>query len=143
MWSFPRPCRFVVERVCVLAGEFAVGEALATDLRHGESEALRVVHVLAVVVAETLFVKVAVKMKRLYAHVGSRNPALKQRPEILKAVRVYATVYVLNRMVNNLVCVVALKGGKVTAKKLTPNSAQTPPARLHRPAGQRTKESST
>jgi len=46
-------------------------------------------------------------MKRFYAHVGSRDAAFQQRPEILKAVCVYASIHVLNGMVNDLMCVVA------------------------------------
>src|SRR5258708_5626924 len=45
-------------------------------------------------------------MKRFHANVGSRNPALEKRPEILKPVGVDATVYVLSRMVNYLMRVV-------------------------------------
>ncbi len=46
-------------------------------------------------------------MKRLYRYVGSRNAALEQRPEILKAVCVYATIYILSRVVNDVVRVIA------------------------------------
>src|SRR5438128_6142726 len=45
-------------------------------------------------------------MKRLHAHVGSRNATLQQRPKILKAVGMYAAIHVLSRMVHNLVRVV-------------------------------------
>src|SRR6266568_1235495 len=45
-------------------------------------------------------------MKRLYAHVGSRNPSLQQRPEVLKAVGMYAAIHVLRSVVNNLVSVI-------------------------------------
>src|SRR5438445_11716907 len=45
-------------------------------------------------------------MERLYAHVGSRNAALQQRPEVLKAIGMYAAIHVLSRMVNNLMRVV-------------------------------------
>ncbi len=30
----PRPCRLVVERVCILASQLGVGKALPGDLRH-------------------------------------------------------------------------------------------------------------
>jgi hypothetical protein len=46
-------------------------------------------------------------MKRLHANVGPRNAALEQRPEILKAVSVYATVNVLSRVIYDLMRVVA------------------------------------
>ena len=32
----PRPCRRMVERVCSLAGQLGIGEALSGDLRHSE-----------------------------------------------------------------------------------------------------------
>jgi hypothetical protein len=48
-------------------------------------------------------------MKRLYSNVGSMQSALEKRPEILKAVRVYAALHVLDRMVNH---VVRLEAGK-------------------------------
>ena len=83
-------------RRLVLACEIGIGQALAADLGHGEHEALTIVHVLAIVVSKGLLIKVAVKMKRFYAHIRSRNSALKQRPEILKAVRVYSSIHVLN-----------------------------------------------
>src|ERR1035438_621482 len=46
-------------------------------------------------------------MKRLHANVGSRNAALEKRPEILKAVGVHAAIYVLSRMVYDLMSIVA------------------------------------
>lgn len=46
-------------------------------------------------------------MKRLYAHIRAGNPALEQRPEILKTVSVYAAIYVLHGMVNHLMRVVS------------------------------------
>ena len=45
-------------------------------------------------------------MKRLHANVGSRNPALEKRPEVLKAIGVYAAIYVLRGMVNNLMRII-------------------------------------
>src|SRR2546426_6560924 len=41
-------------------------------------------------------------MKWFHTHVGSGDAALQQRPEILKAVGVYATVYILAGVVNYL-----------------------------------------
>ena len=105
--TFPPPLSFRGAASRFFACEFAVGEALAADLGHGELEALAVVHVLAVVVAKSLLVKVAEKMKRFHTHIRARDAALQQRPEVLKAVRVYATIHVLHGMVNNLVRVIA------------------------------------
>ncbi len=103
---FPRPCRFVARRF-VFTREFAVGEPLAEYVAHGEFKTLAVIHVPAVVVAEGLFVKVAEKMKRFHANVGSRNATLEKRPEIFKAVSVDAAIYVLSGVVNDLMCVIA------------------------------------
>src|ERR1700722_13551545 len=48
-------------------------------------------------------------MKRFHANVGSRNPALQQRPEVLHAVGVYAAIYVLNGMVDYLMRIVGFQ----------------------------------
>src|SRR5438128_808203 len=85
-FRFPRPCRFVARRF-VLASEFCVGQSLSRNLSHCQSEPLPVVQVLAIVVPKSLLVKVAEKMERFHADIGSRNPAFQQRPEVLKAVR--------------------------------------------------------
>src|SRR6059036_1323566 len=41
-------------------------------------------------------------MKRLHAHIRTRDATLEQRPEILKAVGMYATVHIFAGMVNHL-----------------------------------------
>src|SRR5438876_12191922 len=41
-------------------------------------------------------------MKRFHTHIGSRDAALQQRPEVLKAVSMHATVYILAGVVNYL-----------------------------------------
>lgn len=82
----------MVERVGILASQFAVGKALAEHLVHGQRETLTIVHVFAIVVAERLFIEVTEKMKRFHAHIRARDAAFQQRPEILKAIGVYATV---------------------------------------------------
>src|SRR6185437_7767662 len=46
-------------------------------------------------------------MERFHAHVGSRNPTLEKRPEILKSVSVYAAIHVLSGVVNYLMRVIA------------------------------------
>jgi hypothetical protein len=43
----PRPCRRMIERVCILARQFGVGRVLAGDLRHEIGEAVRVVQRIA------------------------------------------------------------------------------------------------
>jgi len=95
-----------VARRLILACELGVGEALAADLRHSQSETLAIVHIFAVVETECLLIKVTEEMKRLHANVGSRNPALEKRPEILKAVRMDAPVNILNGMVHDLMRVI-------------------------------------
>ena len=45
-------------------------------------------------------------MKRFNRYVGSRDAALEERPEILKSIRVYAAIYVLNGMIDNLMRVI-------------------------------------
>ena len=106
---FPRPCRFVVERVGVLSGQFGISETLAADLRHSEREALSVVHILAVVVTEHLFVEVAIEMKRFHADIGTMQPALYEAPEVLQRVRVDAAMHVFNSMIYHLMVVVAVQ----------------------------------
>jgi len=96
----------VVERVNALASEFGICEALAEYLAHAKLESLRIGQVFAIVVPERLFVKVTEKMKRFHAHIRARDAALEQRPEILKAIGVYAAIHVLNCMIYNLVRVV-------------------------------------
>jgi len=103
---FPRPCRFVARRF-VFAREFAVGQTLPADLSHGELEALAVVQVFAVVVPESLFVKVTEKMKRFDTHIRATDAELEKRPEVLQPVRVDAPVNVLDGVVNDLVGVIS------------------------------------
>jgi hypothetical protein len=75
-----------VERVCILASQFGIGKTLTADLAHSQREAVSVFHVLAIVVTEHLFINIAFKMKRLNSNVGSAKAALKQGPEVLRAI---------------------------------------------------------
>src|SRR5271169_1968267 len=50
-------------------------------------------------------------MKRLNGNISTMQPALKQRPEVLKAIGVYAALHVLDRMVNHVMRVDAGKLG--------------------------------
>jgi len=95
-----------VARRLIFTCQFRIGETLAADLGHGELEALAVIHVFTVVESESLFIKVAKKMKRFDRHIRARDAALEERPEILKAVGVYAAIHVLHGMIDNLVRVV-------------------------------------
>jgi hypothetical protein len=82
-------------------------KSLADNVGNGEIKAASVIKVFAVVVPEHLLIKVTEQMERFHANVGSRNPALEETPEVFKAVGVYATVYILSRVVNCLVRVLA------------------------------------
>jgi len=90
----------------LLASDFGKGQALAKHLRNDKREAVSIgqgiVFGCAVVVAKNLFVYVTEQMKRLYSNVGSMQPAFEKRPEVFKAVSVYAAFYVLDRMVHNI-----------------------------------------
>lgn len=104
-FRFPRPCRFVARRF-VFARELAVGKPLSEYLAHSESKATSIIKVFAIVIPESLLIKITIEMERLYAHIGSGDAALQQRPEILKSICVNATIHVLHRMVNDLVGVI-------------------------------------
>ena len=81
-----------MNRFSHLPSQFSEGKPLADDLGNGKIEAASIIKVFAIVETEHLFVKVTEQMKRLYTHVSSRHAALEKRPEILKAVGVYATI---------------------------------------------------
>src|SRR5208283_3229797 len=56
-FSFPRPCRRLEwRRRTILACQVIIGQPLAGDLRDYCAESIRIVHVLPVVVAKSLFV---------------------------------------------------------------------------------------
>jgi hypothetical protein len=76
---------------------------------HREFEAPFIANIFAVVVAERLLIEVAEQMKRFDTHIGSVNATLQQAPVVLQLIGVYASVYVLDCMVNNLVSVLASK----------------------------------
>ena len=69
-----------MERSCIhiLAGESIPCEPLADDLRASKLEAVKVVHVLALVVAKSLFVKIAEQVKGFHAHIGAADTALQE-----------------------------------------------------------------
>ena len=76
---FPRfPRKGLEGRFSHLASHLRIGQTLSHYLRECQLEAICIVHVLPVVVAEGLLVKVAEQMKRLDAHVGSRDAALER-----------------------------------------------------------------
>jgi hypothetical protein len=91
----------VVWRV-VLACELIVGETFAEHLAHSQFKALAIVHVLAVVEAEHLFVEIAKKMKRLYRNIRSMQPALYERPKVFHRVGMNFAMDVFNGMIDYL-----------------------------------------
>lgn len=96
LFRTPRPCR----RFSGLGGQFClarqvfVGKASPSDARQNRCESTRII-ALAFIVTKRLLVQVAEQMKRFDADVSAFQPALQQAPEILKAVRMDAPVYVL------------------------------------------------
>jgi len=81
--------------------------ALADNLANGEIETTSVIKLFAIVETEHLLIKVTEQMKRFYRNIRARDAALEKRPEVLKAIRVYAAIYVLSGVVNDLMCVIA------------------------------------
>src|SRR5262249_32135767 len=98
-----------------LANEFLIGESLASDLRHHQTETicviLWVVFGSAILETEFLLVQVAEQMKRLNRNIRAMNATLKQPPEILRALRVNLSLHVLYRVINNSLVVIVLKAG--------------------------------
>src|SRR5208283_1792568 len=94
---FPRPCRLVVRRRSHLASQLLVSNVPSDDLFHGGSEALTVVHVFPVVVAESLLVKITEQVEGLDADVGSVQAALLETPKVLHRVGMHVAVQGLYR----------------------------------------------
>jgi hypothetical protein len=72
----PRGSRALVGFRPFLARQFIEGETLADDLANHVAETLCVIHRLAVIEAESLFVNVAEQVERLDDHVGTADSAL-------------------------------------------------------------------
>ena len=87
------------------ASELSESDALSDDLPDGKVEAASVIKFFSVVEAKHLFIKITEQMERLYRNVSSRNAALQQRPEILKPVCMHAPIYILSRMVHDLMSI--------------------------------------
>ncbi len=104
MRSFSVRTRFYV---LSFSGELLVCEPFADNARYGQPKAVAIGH--AVVIAESLFAKVTKKMKRFHAHVGSVNAALQEAPKVFESVGMDLPVNVSNRMVDDLMRVVALQ----------------------------------
>jgi hypothetical protein len=93
----------------ILAGGFIPSESFAEDLRRSQFEAVEIVHVFTVVVAESLFVQIAEKMEWFDRNVGAANAALQERPEILKGVGVDVAIHVGYGVVNDLMRILAFE----------------------------------
>ena len=117
-FRFPRPCRLTLNRRFGLAGQFGVGKALTGDLPYGQVEAVRVIHILAVVKAKALLIGVSLQVERFNANVSSLERPLKQRPEVFQSVRVYVVPNVHFGMVDELVNVTFLRQALVRLKRV-------------------------
>ena len=92
-----------------LADEFLVGKPLADDLRDYKAETVAVIQFFPVVVPKRLLIKVTEKMERFNAHVGSVKSALQETPKVFKSVRVDNTIDVSDRVIDDLVRVLAFQ----------------------------------
>ena len=72
-------------------------------MRDGKTEAVAIVKVFPVVIPEHLLVKIAVKMERLNADVGSVKPALQEAPEVFESVGMDFPLYIGDRVIDDLV----------------------------------------
>lgn len=70
-----------------LSGKLIPSQPLPEDARQRDQEPAKVVF-LAFVEAESLFIQIPEKMKRLDAHVGALDHPLEKTPEVLQSVRV-------------------------------------------------------
>ena len=79
----------------------------------------------AIVVAKNLLIKVTEQMKRFDRNIRAMQAALHQRPKVFDAVRVYLSLYVRLRKVNDLVnasLVQSQFSGKSSVERLVPGS---------------------
>jgi len=80
-FRFPRPCRFrsfsvSPRRRILLSGQLVPSEPFVNDLRHGQLEAVEVIHLVPVVVAICLLIQVTKQVEWLDGHIGSADAAL-------------------------------------------------------------------
>ena len=81
------------------AGEFRVGQTLASDAAHGKVEAASIIPTLTVVEAEDLLIHIAVKVEWLNGNVSSGNTPLQKTSEILNPLSVNFAVDVLFKVI--------------------------------------------
>jgi hypothetical protein len=92
-----------------LAGKLGIRKALARDLGNCQSEPLGIVHILAGVIAERLFVDVAKQVVCFHTDVSPVQAALQETPKILHRVRVDVSVHVLYGVVDYGVLVIGFQ----------------------------------
>ena len=80
---------------------------MAEHIGHSGFKPGLIVHVLAVVVTKALLIEVAKQMKRLNAYIRPVDTMLQQRPEVLKAVGMNASVDVFDGVIHNLMGVLS------------------------------------
>jgi hypothetical protein len=102
--------RLEVLRISRLPSQFLIGQ---TSASHGgqdfrETSAVPII-MFALVVSECLLIQITEQVERLDADVGSFQAALQERPEILDSVRVNVAVYVLFRVIHELVNIIRIE----------------------------------
>jgi hypothetical protein len=106
---FPRPCRRRLEwrrEVLALASQSLGGEALAHDLRNRQFEAVTVVHLFPIVVAEQLLIDIPKQMERLDTDRGAVQAEFQETPEVLDSIGVDIAVDVLDSVIDDDVVIV-------------------------------------
>src|ERR1700722_3921807 len=103
-----------------LRRQFGIRQPLSHDLLTQQTETVRVVHRIvlrgAIVEPERLFIYIPEQVERFNSNVSSTQSALEQTPEVFHALSVHLPVYILLKVVNKLVLVLA--GKSVVALKL-------------------------
>jgi hypothetical protein len=97
----------IKSRLSYLAGDLGPSQTLADDLTNCQVKTVTVLHIIAVIEAIRLLVKVTEQMKRLHAHVGSADSTLQKRPEILQAVRMDMPINIGYGVINHLMRILA------------------------------------
>src|ERR1035441_9760462 len=87
-----------------LASQLLVGNTATNDLFHNSTKPFRVRQG-AVVIPETLFVKIPEQMEWLNTDVGPVESALQQTPEVLHRICVDVSIHILHRVIDNRVLV--------------------------------------
>src|SRR6266542_5022649 len=95
--------------------QLRIRQAAPDDVTDHFAEPIRVVHLAPIVESERLFIEVSKQMKRFNRDVRAAKRTLQQRPKVFAAVRVNLSVYVLLRVVNDLVDVLAVVAGAETS----------------------------